>query len=124
MSQSRNGAAQGSAAGATESRAAKIAQRGIRTANDLAGFASGMIHDALSGAVGNKEGNLACRAGGLLIRTTELRFRHGQDREIQLVEETTEINDPVAEELAALDAQQAELNARRAQLQEASQLRK
>lgn len=122
MQATRNGATahQRSAAAPAESRTAKIAQSGIRTAEDLGNFASALISDAILGGVGIKEGNLAARGGSLLIRTTELQLKHGGESDIVMA---TQVNQPAESQHDPIAERERELLAELAQLAEAKRLR-
>lgn len=89
-------------------RAREIAQRGINTSSDLIRFGSAMIRDVLDpGAeMGNKEGNLAIRAGNFTIRSAEYRRRHGEE----LAGPDTEL-DPETVRQEALRVREAQLTA-------------
>lgn len=58
-------------------RSLTIAQRGIRTSHDFAGFMSGLMSDLIEGNVTPSIGNAACNAGGKLLKVVEMQYKYG-----------------------------------------------
>ena len=60
-------------------RSAKIASRGISTADDAASFLSAGIGDVMTGKVKERTFNSACNAMGKLLKVHDMKMKH-QDR--------------------------------------------
>ena len=54
-----------------------IAERGIRTAPQFAGFMSALIGDIVSRRMTPEVGNAACNAGGKLLKVVEMQYKYG-----------------------------------------------
>jgi hypothetical protein len=60
-----------------ESRSRPIAERGIKTAADMAAYMSAMISDVTCGSITPKLCNAACNAGGKLLKAVEMQYKFG-----------------------------------------------
>ncbi len=98
----------GSAA-AHGSQSEKVASRGIRTTGDLIDLGIATISDALTGALGSKEGGLVIRGGNFVLRTAEFQFRHAGGKDIELVHDKPDAESPREVEKRLLKKRLAEL---------------
>jgi hypothetical protein len=55
----------------------KIAEKGIVTGHDFAGFMSALMSDLVGGRVSPMVGNAACNAGGKLLKVVEMQMKYG-----------------------------------------------
>lgn len=58
-------------------RSLTIAEKGIVTGGDFAGFMSALMSDLISGKVAPNIGNAACNAGGKLLKVVEMQMKYG-----------------------------------------------
>jgi hypothetical protein len=63
-----------------EPRSSEIAKKGIKTGNDFAGLMSSLMSDIIEGRVSPSAGNATCKAGGKLLKLTEMQYKHGMRR--------------------------------------------
>lgn len=78
--ESRKKTAEGSKAVAKKQRPAVslgIAEKGIVTGHDFAGFMSALMSDLVGGRVSPMVGNAACNAGGKLLKVVEMQMKYG-----------------------------------------------
>jgi hypothetical protein len=54
-----------------------IAEKGIVTGHDFAGFMSALMSDLVGGSVSPMVGNAACNAGGKLLKVVEMQMKYG-----------------------------------------------
>lgn len=54
-----------------------IAEKGIVTGHDFAGFMSALMSDLVGGRVSPMVGNAACNAGGKLLKVVEMQMKFG-----------------------------------------------
>lgn len=65
-----------------EPRCLPIAQDGIRTGAQFAGFMSALMSDLVDGRINANVGNAAVNAGGKLLKMVELQMRYGKKVEV------------------------------------------
>ena len=104
-----------SEAAASGSASLRVASRGIHTVRDVNNLSLGIALDALTGHVGTKNGNLAIRAVGTVMRGIELGEKVGQRKDV--VEGRIEAPS-ASSEAELLRAEEAELTARLEALRE------
>jgi hypothetical protein len=61
-------------------RSAEIAEGGIQTGRQFAGFMSALMSDIISGKIPPAVGNAACNAGGKLLKVVEMQYRYGHPK--------------------------------------------
>lgn len=54
-----------------------LAQKGIKTGTEFAGFMSALLGDLASGAISPQVGNAMCNTGGKLLKVVEMQHRYG-----------------------------------------------
>jgi len=59
-------------------RCLEIAERGIYTGADFAGFMSAMMSDIIQSRIEPGMANAACNAGGKLLKIVEMQYRYGE----------------------------------------------
>lgn len=62
---------------AKKSKCLAIAEKGIVTGHDFAGFMSALMSDLIGGKVSPNIGNAACNAGGKLLKVVEMQMKYG-----------------------------------------------
>lgn len=55
----------------------RIAEKGIVTGHDFAGFMAALMSDLVGGRVSPMVGNAACNAGGKLLKVVEMQMKYG-----------------------------------------------
>jgi len=73
----RTGLAQGNQGLDKKSKCLAIAEKGIVTGHDFAGFMSALMSDLIGGKVSPNIGNAACNAGGKLLKVVEMQMKYG-----------------------------------------------
>lgn len=77
MDNKKQGTSEDGEADSQITRTMTIAERGVKTAEDLAAIMSSLISDIIAGRVTPVVANAACNASGKLLKVVELQCKYG-----------------------------------------------